>query len=480
MPHDDHLQAIAAFRRRIVGLRMLDAFLLLGAAWGFAWGVGVIVLRVMADVPRPWLMFGAVGLVGVLAAAWWIAMRGRPDAAAVRALCDDRSGAGGLMMSEAEGPLGGWRDRLPRAVLPAVRWRFTNGGPAAFAAAAVFVAAALLVPGYFVRAKLPPDPTAFADTTRLETQVEVLEEEAVLEEQEADELRNRLDQVREEAKGQDPVKTWEALDHLADQLEQEAQDAAEAAIRETETLTAAEALAEALQQEPQPLSEEQLAGAMGALAEMAEQAAAENAAVDAALSEALKEALESGALTKEQLEALAEALREGKRDLAEAMQNLAEAKLIEKRMVAQGEAAGEGGEGGEGSGGDGEGLAEFLAANMGESGDAKKLAQSWCKGGISRGRGDAELTWTAKASEAEGVDFQPEALPPAELEAMRESRRVGLSAATPERDAEAAAAVAGSLADTASTGGSATRQVVLPRHRKTMERYFDRGSEASE
>ena len=63
----------------------------------------------------------------------------------------------------------------------------------------------------------------------LREQVAVLEEEEVIDANKADDLRDTAQRVADDAKADDPVRAWEALDHLARQLEDEGAQAQEAA-----------------------------------------------------------------------------------------------------------------------------------------------------------------------------------------------------------------------------------------------------------
>ena len=81
------------------------------------------------------------------------------------------------------------------------------------------------------------------------------------------------------------------------------------------------------------------------------------------------------------------------------------------------------------------------------------------------------MTWSDGTSE-EGAKFKEEALPPASQ--LTDAQIVGISRAAPELSAEDVTAASGALASAAGSGGSAHSQVVLPRHRRTVQRFFKR------
>src|SRR5262249_57620818 len=89
-------------------------------------------------------------------------------------------------------------------------------------------------------------------------------------------LEQKLDQLGLEASGEDPAKTWEALDHLNDAVEKAAKEAAESANARQERLTRAEALAEGLMAGGDQLDSKTMTEAMRTLGEMIRGAMKEN------------------------------------------------------------------------------------------------------------------------------------------------------------------------------------------------------------
>jgi hypothetical protein len=125
------------------------------------------------------------------------------------------------------------------------------------------------------------------------------------------------------------------------------------------------------------------------------------------------------------------------------------------------------------------GLSEFLEQNAQEM-TMEEMLTAWAeksqkpgKGGIDRGRADAPLVLGDSASE-DGLKFKEQALPPASLEALKESERIGISIGSPMPDKSGQPSQPGVLNNAAGEGGSAFTQTVLPRHRSTIQRYFER------
>lgn len=90
-------------------------------------------------------------------------------------------------------------------------------------------------------------------------------------------------------------------------------------------------------------------------------------------------------------------------------------------------------------------------------------------GGVSRGRGDAELVW-GEESPGAAERFRPAALDPARFLDPASSALVGVGSTSP---AEAPAAESAGLAPVEGAGGeSAWRRRLAPRHRQAVRGFF--------
>jgi hypothetical protein len=129
---------------------------------------------------------------------------------------------------------------------------------------------------------------------------------------------------------------------------------------------------------------------------------------------------------------------------------------------------------------DADGLKEFLEECDKQGGDCQKMSELWAdrncpgRGGISRGRGDAPMTWRDKETERGNAEFKEKSLPGATPEAFRDSRMIGVSSGAPDRGAtDTDAGQGGALSTEVRGTGTAHSQTVYPRHRGTIRRYFD-------
>jgi hypothetical protein len=95
------------------------------------------------------------------------------------------------------------------------------------------------------------------------------------------------------------------------------------------------------------------------------------------------------------------------------------------------------------------------------------------RGGIDEGGGPVPLTFGPE-SDRDGTKFKQLTLPPADLAALKESVLAGVGKTDPKPDKPGEASQPGALRGANAGGGSANTQVILPRHRKTVEKFFDR------
>jgi len=168
---------------------------------------------------------------------------------------------------------------------------------------------------------------------------------------------------------------------------------------------------------------------------------------------------------KEQMKQLSAALGKSKGKLSERLSDLHAAGLIDLKTLKKCENAGKS---------DSEGLAAFLAENAGEASVADLMAE-WGKpgdGGISRGRGDAPMSWSDGTSE-QGAKFKEQVLSPSVLAGLKDSQLAGRSLGAPAVE-KSGPVRSGALSSASTGGGSAFTQSVLPRHKGAVKRYFER------
>ncbi|MBI4747379.1 MAG: hypothetical protein HY774_02780 [Acidobacteria bacterium] len=466
---------LTSFGHQLARVLFLKYALLFLTIWTFGYGILVLAIRVAAShLPRTWLAWGLLGVIPVLIAAVVAARKQIPPIEKLRAVLDRESACGGLLMASHETKLEGWDGYVPRLTLPQVAWE----GQRVLSMCGiglVFLAASFLVPISSTVLGMNQSLDVGKEVSQLNEQIETLKEEKLIDEPKAEALEEQLSKIQQEAKGDDPAKTLEAIDHLDENLKKTAQEAAEKDVQATERLSQQEALAETLSKEGSQMDDQLLAEATEELAEMAKESLGENApesqALNQQLSQNLKKALDSGKLTPEELKELAKALKNSKQSLADQLKKLKESGLIDQKTLSQCEKAGQC---------NSQGLKDFLEKNKGEgkgNGSGKSVKESmkeWGRGGTSRGRGDAPMSWTEGTNE-DGAKFKEQTLPSNSLN-PEDSQMIGLSVSEPKIE-NAGPQTGGALAGSNAGNASANTQKILPRHKGAVKRYFERKNE---
>lgn len=443
-------RAMRSFERSIIAVLLVRQLLLWLAVWCVAWGVTALVARVAFGASPGDAAIGIVTLPLVLVAAAIHARRLRPPRRQIAALLDAHARCGGLLAASMDVDLGAWTADVQRT--PRVRWTGRREVALAILSSA-FVIGVLLVP---TRTAAARRPLAIAnDVARLQDRVDLLREEKILEDAQAEVMTKTLDALRQEASGDDPAKAWEALDTVDEATMRAAKEAAENAVGKAQQLTEVEAMAFAL-------GENAASDATAGMRDLAE--AAKDTETLANLDEATKAALGKSSLTKEQFQQIANAARAGKDQLRKTLQQLRDRGLIDPKTLRQFEEAA--------TFADRQQLARFLKENSQIR--LSTAVGQFCQGapGVTRGRADAPMFF-GEAS-PEDAKFNEQTLPAAAAAALAQSQVVAVSGAAPEAQQQSTRSAGGALTNVQTDGGSAFTAEVLPRHRGTVQRFFER------
>ena len=81
------------------------------------------------------------------------------------------------------------------------------------------------------------------------------------------------------------------------------------------------------------------------------------------------------------------------------------------------------------------------------------------------------MTWQEKSTE-DNLKFKENALPPSAH--LSDAQFVGVSRSAPELSGDDIVAEHDALASAQGSGGAANTQVILPRHRQAVQRFFKR------
>jgi hypothetical protein len=452
-------RAIASFIRGLAIMMTVRYSLTFTTVWFFLCGVATLSLRVATGQRKIELIWLVTGGLPAILLAGLLAVRRLPDRNAVSALIDQRSRCGGLLMASDRVDIGAWESRMPDFSEPRILWH-ARRAIVVMIASMLFALVSFLVP-VATGAMDSERPLDVAnEVARIAADTNVLKDEQIIDATQAESLQTQLDSIKAEANGQDPVKTWEALDHLRDAMSKTADEAADKLARQNEHLAQAQVLSETLGRDGSGLDSKLMTQAMKELQSQMRSAGGDQQATQAIPGE-LADALKSGSLTKEQMKELTEALKQSKANLARKLGKLSDARLIDLKKVKQCENAGKC---------DSAGLAEFLKENE-ESMTVSEMMRAWGKGGVDRGRGDAPMTWTDPSSER-GARFKEKVLP-SSLAGLKDSELVGRSVGAPDVE-KLSSQRSGALNGAAAGGGSAFSHTVLPRHRRAVNTYFAR------
>ena len=425
---------IRRFSRRLrIGL-FLEAWPQWAAGALLAGGCAALVCRLFVPAADPylyWLL--AVPALAILPAAVISTRRAyRPEQ--VLAIVDALSGGDGSVLTLAERNDQAWSQapqisRAAHIALPRFRpWRRL----AIVAPALAFLVIALLLPQRTAAAGVAPiadDVVAGLSTTLAE-----LKAHDLVTQEEEKQLEQEIERVRNAARERMDASAWEAADAVKEKM------AANAAAKQDAAKWAQEALA-------------QYSAAGG-------EGSTDSASAKAELSRALEALAKSGALAGAPAD-IQKMLASGKLPGDAASLGKLAASLAQYLGSAQslGELRGFGGRGSRFD------PAEFAAAGQSEDGDGIPG-----RGGINRGRADAELTYGQETQP--GGRFKGQALPPGYVRSPDDWAPVvnmpGAPIVAPEVGGRAA-----SRAYAEEGGQAAWRRTLAPRHQSAVKKYFN-------
>lgn len=464
-------QLIRRFRNRLAGFFFLRNMLYCLIFLAFLGGTTELTVRGLFGMTLPvnaGLFVAGLGFVAALVISLVFTYLRVPSVDVLCAVFDKTNRCGGLLMTASQTDIGSWSGRLSSLDAPPINWNGRRLG-FTFLSALVFLGFSFMVPQRYISARSAGRLEIEDQTRQLHKQIEVLEEENIIAEETAQDIRQKVDQIEETAMGRDPVKTWEALGHLQDQLKKAAEEASVGMLAETEGLTQAQTLAQALDQMGAEMEDQAMKAAMSELARMTQLLMAKNEGMKDAIDGDLLESVESGQLSAEQLQELMKALQGKKGELSDKMQRLCQAQLAQMKLMEMCEAKGQCN-------------AEGLKAMLGncEGGQSAKEAvalymnnPNW---GVDRGRGDAPMVWSDPSSE-QGSAFKEQILPPVTLAAMKDSQLAGVSVSAPSLEEGAENMLSGNLNAVQAGSAQAVKQTVLPKHKAVVKDYFYRDTE---
>lgn len=439
--------------------------------WFFLWGTCTLILRLSIGMPAGLLNIGWIVAGLIAGAAFLRAYLRRPAPKQIRALLDAHNNCGGLLMAEEENEIGEWSNNIPPLHSPVAKWR-NKRKLVLLSISLLFAAISVTVP----ERELQAYTTRRLETNRImqemQAKVDMLKEVQILHEAQANDIEQRLSEVGEDSDAGNPIETWEALDTISRELEQKTDQALEKIAAGAKDVSLSADLSQLLDKamdEDIGLQNEEVDKLMNNLAQLLDKQTLKELADMLGDDGELSDKLPFERLSAEQLKKLAEMLGDMEGDMLKSLKKLAEAKMIDPSKLAScssctNAAAAE--------------LARMIAESCGDSSSSNMAAV--CaqlglpgRGSISRGRGDAPMTWQDPTSET-NAEFKEETIESAALVNIKRSRKIGESIAAPEISDSASPSTSGVLSRGNPKPGSAHKNIVFPEHKGTVRRYFER------
>ncbi len=436
----------------------------------FLFVFGTIVLAVRLAVPQLWphVLWFAIGAIPVAAGAWWLARQRQQSRRETIAMLDQRLAAGGLLMTLAERPDEEWTSHLPklqamwRNALPRV---FPKRFASYLTMPLLFAVAACFVPLREARSTpIVPQAVAQNATQQLEELKESLDKAEILQDEEKKQFEEEVAKLQQET--QDTPLThenWETVDALTERLQLRVDDAA---AKNSKFQEAVSQLAKAAGGDGQQLSPEAQQQLEQDVAEAIEQLTKKGANTEEiapgkpgsgknSLQDRLQRLMKEGKVKlpsdpKERQELLDEL----KEELAKEKQKLSE---LRKKCKSCSKCKGEG---------EGKCESDSWSDEPGESKSGKPG-----RGGISRGRADAEMSFGDEADD-NGVKFKEVILPPGFADKPKEEI-VGVQLIAPNEVPAETAAKGATRGAEASSGNATWNRKLSPKHRNVVRKYFD-------
>ena len=425
-----------------------------GAAYLFAFGATVLVIKLLIPQAWPNVLWGGLGLIPAFALAWWLAGRNHCSRWQSVARLDTALSTGGLLMMLSELPDEEWEKALPqleaawKRAIPRLRpKRFTSflALPLLFAVGACFVPLRQGATAIVLRTTVGQQAAQ-----ELEALLNSIDKEQVLDEEEKKQLQDEIRKIAEETR-ETPLthEKWETVDALRERMKVRLESTAMIALKASD---AAAMLAAASADGDVDLDRiDILEKDLGeALTKLGKKGVFKGAPQD--LQERLARLMKNGKFKAPEDAAERDELLDELREFLDDENR----KLADLRKKCSGCRGGPG----EGEDEDGEGNCQ---GNM--SGNRPG------RGGVTRGRGDAELTW-GDESDKQGTKFKEVVLPQGMPDDPKDDI-VAIQKSAPTEEPGGDAPRSARRSDEAAAGQATWNRKLNPRHRNAVRKYFD-------
>lgn len=489
--------------------------------YNFIAGFIFLLLRQLRLVSIDFIGFAVVGFPVCVLAATAMAMRRKLAEEQALALLDSHNKSGGMLLAEFETGDKTWQKRQGDLQAPRLKLNLRRRLPALLVSL-LFIVLSVTIPVRQVAGDRDPRLDLKDLQQKAIAQVEAMEEAGLVDEEKALELKNTIEQLAETSDRNDPSKTFEAFDQLQEKMRKESASGAEKMLSEQENLQSLQTLADNLQNAQ---NSEQLSKALDTLRDKLEKLGMDAASMRQPGGTSLEDKMQqagkgSEKAADEAAQQLQDYIKQRAEDMRAAAEQLVKARLLDRKTYeklkkegrlrpatpkdmqpdsgadlviapSDGDGSGEGQTGeqtpaeqGGGSSGQSSGSGQNDSKSgsgngNGQSGDDKPgLLVIEPNTGTASGRpgqdgGTAPLNFSRQSSE-HNLKFRDEALPSPATGDLKDSVAIGMAISAPEVNAIAKNGVSGPVDWQKSEKSGGESDVILPRHRSAVKRYFER------
>lgn len=393
-----------------------------------------------------------------------------PNKESLRTLIEKRNNCGGLLVTAAENSIQGWEENLVVNEFPVVRW---YGGKiiTVFLLGIAFLLFTFFLPDKNFSFKDPGNINISPEIKNISSSFKKMEEEDLISQETTDNIIKSLQTLENNSLGNDPEKTLEALDQAEQNKENLLAKSRVKGLAEIERLANLEAIIKAISDLNDSKSTNSGINkrAMKDFAKMLKNNMANKSfplPSTLSLNPNLLKALEKGTLTANQMKKLMKSIQKTKADLLNKMTRLKKLKFIDAKYLKICHNAGKC---------RAEALKAFLQKEAIDDEVQNYLAlANNANGGISRGRGDADITFGEKVSR-NGFGFKNQHLPASIYQDIYNNELLSIEAVSPISDVNPSLSSTSSKKYLApSNGGRSIKSITLPQHKSVVKKYFKR------
>jgi len=463
--------------------------------YNFIAGSLFLLLRQLRLASIDFVGFSLAGIPVCLLVALAVAFRSQLADERAMALIDSHNSSGGMLLAEFETGDHSWKSRQGPLTPPRLRLNLNRRLPALLFSL-LFIALSVIIPVRQASGDRDPRLDLQEMQQNAMAQVEALEEAGLIDEKKADELNETIEQIISASDRNDPSKTFEAFDQLQEKMRKDGAAGAEKMLSEQENLQTLQSLADQLKNAD---SQEKMKQALDALRDKLEECGLDAASMKQpggnSLENKMQQAGEGGegstAAAAEAAQQLQEYMQQRAEEMRAAAEKLVKARLLDRKtyeklkqegrlrpateadlapgsgadlVIAPADAEGEQpGDGGSGSGSQNgqPGLMVVDPKSGGASGQA------------GRDGGTAPLNFSRESSE-HSLKFKDEALPTPASTDLEDSVAIGMAISAPQIDTAEGQGSSGPVDWQKSDKSGGESDVILPKHRSAVKRYFER------